>query len=832
MTNTVELMSRIYHNLDEGAVVEAVGGFQQLSQFVSASERDATIELGWELYETARNRIQFDTFAAFSVDFARILAPTDIGAALILLREARFVLQAHGKALSQDADAADKQLQQASHNQRQTSMNLISVLSRTRELDVQQTLVQSNADLLLSSLTEYVLQTLTDEIDKPTSSIHASTLNTVYSVIHWCKRDGIDNAFASLRAVRQWESQYTLEKAQAAAQERIARAIYAVIDEPNLFTACELLTESAEAYPRHTTEFFCRNLIDAIHASKPPITVQQMHEQSILFEWFEENGTDSLEERAFDRWNNAASLEHAGSYRHAKYYLAHLMQLREATQQNRQSQEALLTLVRQDWGQFTRAYQWLRENAANNYYDALFLLRFVMNVGGEVLQLLLTPEDYRQWAEAAAEASARFDDTETLAVNLGHIGDGYAKAGYGSKAVEFYKQAIAVAESSEQPNEQHLQSWRSNMAVVNYRNTQSTDAVQIVEAQLKTTGQRNDRAQLQQQVNLVGIYFHQGTFRQAQALGLQILSIVQDTGDHILIGLLLGYLGGTYWKLGDLEQGERLCFHAIEHLKIVESQDNLQLFTDYLGQINNERGNHIVALEYHQAALDIAVQTHLRLNEGIARANIGKTYTLLKRDAEALPQVEHALAIFREIGDEVNAKITLQGLLGVYSTLGKRAAQNADYQTSQALFQRGFDLAQAENTPRQIMEFANGLGVSYDHLRQYPQAAHYYQHAYQLACHLQVDAEIVRHLYNLGQLAVKRGLPNQAISRYEDALTLARKAGLAAEQGNLLASLGMIYAAERATSKARFYFTEAQKVFARIGDQTSIQRLSSLMAVL
>lgn len=87
------------------------------------------------------------------------------------------------------------------------------------------------------------------------------------------------------------------------------------------------------------------------------------------------------------------------------------------------------------------------------------------------------------------------------------------------------------------------------------------------------------------------------------------------------------------------------------------------------GIVEVYQGAFEVALRRFQRILRTASRSGYRTRASMVLSNLGDTYTRLGRAAEALPLIEQAVAISREIGHQVNLAVHLNTMLQAYSAL-------------------------------------------------------------------------------------------------------------------------------------------------------------------
>src|SRR5688500_303845 len=115
-------------------------------------------------------------------------------------------------------------------------------------------------------------------------------------------------------------------------------------------------------------------------------------------------------------------------------------------------------------------------------------------------------------------------------------------------------------------------------------------------------------------------------------------------GDPAAQGQVHYGLGYCAWKLGDLNEAERLLRVARDQLRTQQPLDAEAAFT--LGRIRQDRGEHKEAISFYQAVIeshpDAAVAPLSRLGRGVCRVALG--------------QDEAGLTDLHDLVDEIGAK--------------------------------------------------------------------------------------------------------------------------------------------------------------------------------
>ena len=199
---------------------------------------------------------------------------------------------------------------------------------------------------------------------------------------------------------------------------------------------------------------------------------------------------------------------------------------------------------------------------------------------------------------------------------------------------------------------------------------------------------------------------------------------------------------------------------------------------------------------------------------------VGQVCYFMGRYSEALPPLEEALAIARELGDRARVVMVLQ-------ELGMTALGLADNEGARRHLQAGLELARQGQDKRALATAVNAMAQLCRSFGELEQAAPLYTQALALARELQDGQNVAIALLNLAMVATGRGQSAQAVdlliqaqglatdlnSRSAGQCVLAVTSGLAAVQGDWRPAVLFAEAADAAAQNIQMYVDPADRAF-------------------
>lgn len=161
-----------------------------------------------------------------------------------------------------------------------------------------------------------------------------------------------------------------------------------------------------------------------------------------------------------------------------------------------------------------------------------------------------------------------------------------------------------------------------------------------------------------------------GDFKNAQFSLERALSIFQDRGDRLWVGLVSNWLGPIYFIHGDSElalESSRTALRIGEELGrralVAGAWNNIGRAHTYLGEADE-------ALQAFQAALSSALESNDQRNGVVARNGLGDLLLYQGKLEEALDALTETLSLAQQIGAQRTEAATLSRLANLYQRRG------------------------------------------------------------------------------------------------------------------------------------------------------------------
>jgi len=289
---------------------------------------------------------------------------------------------------------------------------------------------------------------------------------------------------------------------------------------------------------------------------------------------------------------------------HALYYLGVVT---EADNRFKQSGEASiegLTIFDREQENINAGFQWSARRALSDM-EAASICTDYSRYTVQIIVLRKSPHAQIDWFEQGLQAAKILKDPKAQVPPLIGLGGAQAVLGNTEKAIEIYKQALAIASEFNMPQEALIQ---SNLGLqyrdlgLKYRSPANIEkAIACFEEQRAISEQaKNPRSVCAALVNLANASLLLERTDEAIKYYRQAREINREIGDLQTEAFIVGSLGRAYNKIGDPLQALILC------------REQLQI-SEKLGDQLGEAGAHF--------NIGIALQLTGALNEALAEAN-------------------------------------------------------------------------------------------------------------------------------------------------------------------------------------------------------------------
>jgi CHAT domain-containing protein/Tfp pilus assembly protein PilF len=185
--------------------------------------------------------------------------------------------------------------------------------------------------------------------------------------------------------------------------------------------------------------------------------------------------------------------------------------------------------------------------------------------------------------------------------------------------------------------------------------------------------------------NVGGIYLRRGELQQALELFTSSLEVQRQIGNLGAEAWAFSSLGATTLALGESDRALGFYEQALDIQTRMGSAWQAYTLRD-IGWVYDRKGQPGKALEYYTQALDLSRKFEDRRNEAFCLHGVGQARIALGAARDAIPVLEQAIAVYREIGQ---ASGEVNGLL----ELGRARQVLGDRERAAELFREALELS-------------------------------------------------------------------------------------------------------------------------------------------
>jgi tetratricopeptide (TPR) repeat protein/class 3 adenylate cyclase len=343
---------------------------------------------------------------------------------------------------------------------------------------------------------------------------------------------------------------------------------------------------------------------------------------------------------------------------------------------------------------------------------------------------------------------------------------------------------------------------------------------------------------------------HEGRHADALSKIEEVLAIGRAIGDTRSEAGDLATLGNVLRALGQPDRALLVLERALERAEIMANAGRYGYLLNVVGTVHRDLGNLETALDYYRRTepymslphyasftLPAVAQIHLqqgRVDEAIATAReavelnrkaryadgsamanrtLGEVLVGLERHAEAVPYLEEAAALYRQLQDHENELLMQHRIASVYELLGQPAAAHALWSRLREVYLGRLALAQAAEAAEGMARTGRRFTAAA------PDAVAQYEDAIRLAVQHGDRARELSARNSLGIVHWERGAYADAVRQYEAALRICRETSDAVHEGLILNSLGASLHRLRRWDEARTVLADAVRVTSASGER-------------
>lgn len=302
------------------------------------------------------------------------------------------------------------------------------------------------------------------------------------------------------------------------------------------------------------------------------------------------------------------------------------------------------------------------------------------------------------------------DSSEKAVINF-YLGGSKAVFFSNRKLSSYYaEKCYAMAQKSSQYINE-LGDVSNMLGLINLYNEQYDKADVFLQKALDIGRQQhNDFLQQKALSNMALSSSRKGLYQKAILKNLELLPIIEKSGDLIGIGNIYANISNAYYYMDQWTPSEVYQKKALVFFQKAGYENGISNAYNTLGSVAESKKQYDLALSYLQKSL--VIKQKLKDSESIANTynNLHTLYVDLNRIEDALNVLHKAEAIYKAMDEE-------EGLSKVYSNLGTLYADQKDYINATRYQKLAISLAQKNKDPYILGAVYDNLSKSYAHLK-------------------------------------------------------------------------------------------------------------------
>ncbi|MGO9119055.1 MAG: CHAT domain-containing protein [Desulfomonilaceae bacterium] len=448
------------------------------------------------------------------------------------------------------------------------------------------------------------------------------------------------------------------------------------------------------------------------------------------------------------------------------------------------------------------------EKAVEKYQEALRIFekaRFEKGKGVTLNNIGLVYDSWGQYPKAleyyerSLEITRKLRDVKTEGVTLNNIGLVYKSWGQYPKALEYYEKSLAITRKIGDVKGEGVS--LTGIGTVYYSWGQYPKALEYYEKDLAITRKLGDvKGEGVTLNNIATVYYIWGQYPKALEYYEKSLEITRKLRHVKTEGVTLSAIGMVYYAWGQYPKALEYYEKSLEITREIGDVKQEGATLSNIGMVYNSWGQYPKALEYHEKSLEIRQKLGDVKGEGVTLKYIGLVYYSLGQYPKALEYYAKSLAIQKKIGvpydgteDSIgNVYLTMGDMENAepilkkanrWVSLGRLALVKSDFNEAKNQFDKQLSRSSQNRDVQGLFAGHTGLGLSYEGLNQYDQAAEHYKHAIEVTEQIRdsltpaqrtdfYDAEIshiprITPYKGLARVLQKAGKPEQSLKESE-----------------------------------------------------------------
>ncbi len=254
------------------------------------------------------------------------------------------------------------------------------------------------------------------------------------------------------------------------------------------------------------------------------------------------------------------------------------------------------------------------------------------------------------------------------ALDLNSIGLAYDSLSQYEKALEYYRQALAIFRADK--NRQGEGAVLNNMGLAYNRLSQYEKALQCFQRSSVIGHEVKDRNGEGVTLGNIGLaYGNLGQGAKSLEYYQQALAIFREIKDQASQGVMFSNIGSAYMSLSQYEKALQFFQQSLTVVRADKDRQSEGVALNNIGAVYNHLSQYEKALEYYQQARAIYQEVKDRRDEGVTLNNIGEAYSHLSQVEKVLEYDQQALTITREVKDRQSEEIVLSHMMAAWKSL-------------------------------------------------------------------------------------------------------------------------------------------------------------------
>jgi tetratricopeptide (TPR) repeat protein len=318
----------------------------------------------------------------------------------------------------------------------------------------------------------------------------------------------------------------------------------------------------------------------------------------------------------------ASPTTHTKQIRLARYYLDKLRQANDSYQQGREGIAYGLRQLEQEWGQIKHWQAWSAGQAAD-HEDAASLCNVYPRSAARLLEIFLTPQEFRNWLETALAVARQTGDSQAEQSHLLALAKIYEKLDLYVEAADIAHQAVALAQRLDDQ---------------------------------ETTGEG---------LLALGLVSHRlGNYAEAQDFYEHSLDIYRVLQRQEGVARSLFGLGMVQRMRGSDNAAQQYFEEVLAIRQEINDSWGISEALNMLAELELSRANASTARQYLEDVLRIRRELNDRQGVAVALSNLGRAALLYRDYATAKVYYEESLAISRQRGSHKAIASNLLNMAG------------------------------------------------------------------------------------------------------------------------------------------------------------------------